>query len=125
MLKNAISMTDNNQASRIYFCGNDKIWKIGETAQLVSQRMSEIRKTDKNIKWFVYFEFNGNKNLRTLIEATLKLILVSNGYNNIGNDHFTIKGKYEDFENLFIEAISTTLNDLRISYTIKYNEKVG
>lgn len=118
-------MTDNNQVSRVYFCGNDKIWKIGETAQLVSQRMSEIRKTDKDIKWFVYFEFNGNKNLRDVVESVLKMVLVSNGYKNVGNDHFIIKGEFEDFENLFIETVSNTLNDFRISYTIKYNEKVG
>ena len=119
------SIANTNQISRIYFCGNNTIWKIGETAQPVSQRMSEIRKTDKDVKWHTYFEFNGDRNLRQLIEVTLKMALVSNGYENVGNDHFIIKGEFEDFENCFIEAVTTMLNGLRINYTIRHNEKMG
>lgn len=118
-------MNDSTQISRIYLCNSTKMWKVGETAQRVSQRMSELRKTDKDIKWAVYFEFPGDKNLRLVIESMLKMVLVNNKYENIGNDHFTPKGEFEDFEQCFVETVTTILTDLKISYTIKYNEKMG
>ena len=123
MLRNA--MSDNTQTSRVYLSSSTKMWKVGETAQRVSQRMSELRKTDKDIKWVIYFEFNGNKNLRLVIESMLKMVLVNNEYENVGNDHFTPKGEFEKFEQCFVETVTTILTDLKIGYTIRYNEKMG
>ena len=110
----------NTENSKIYFGGNLKSRKIGETKQAISQRKSEIRKIDKNFKIYNYIEFKSTKNERLMVEAILRVELEKRGYNFYGNDHIEIKGtKKLQFIVDCIYITQNILNSLNIKYELK------
>lgn len=118
MLKNNIN-NGKKENSKIYFCGNDKVFKIGQTKQkYISDRMKVIRQTNANIECYVYVEFEATKAVRDLVESTLRLYLENNGYKLQGNDHFKKKGSIKKFKKLMLEIVTTTLNELEIDYKV-------
>jgi hypothetical protein len=122
MLIEMLKLNLNNgkkENSKIYFCGNDSVYKIGQTKQkYISDRMKTIRKIDANIKCYVYIEFEGTKAVRDLVESVLRLYLENNGYKLQGNDHFKKKGTIQKFKKLVLEIVTTTLNELEIDYKV-------
>lgn len=118
MLKTAIKQ-DNNKTYKVYICGNDSIYKIGQTSQrYISDRLKVVRRTDKDIRLYAYTEFQGSKPLAEYIEASLRLYLYDKGYNIIGNDHIEKKGNKKTFVNTCLYAITNTLNQKGISYNV-------
>ena len=94
MLHNLLNCQNSKtaQVSKIYLCGNDITFKIGQTAQkYFCQRLQNIRKTDTGAIGYCYVEFNADKPLRDYIESVVRLYLSNKGYKLIGNDHFVRK----------------------------------
>lgn len=118
MLKDAIKQ-GKQENSKIYFCGNDKVYKIGQTTEYyVSQRIKNIRIKDKNIVLYGYVEFTGSKALRDYIESTLRLYIQGQGYTLQGNDHFIKQGRKETFKKYCLDIVTTTLNAFDIDYKV-------
>lgn len=118
MLKKSL-LNGTKESSKIYFCGNHEIYKIGQTAQrYVSQRMQTIRKVDKGITLYAYVEFEGSKALRDFIESTLRLYMQGLGYQLQGNDHFVKHGDIETFKSEMLTITTATLNELGIEYKV-------
>lgn len=118
MLKDAIRQ-GKQENSKIYFCGNNKVYKIGQTTEYyISQRLKNIRKKDKDIQLYGYVEFTGSKALRDYIESTLRLYIQGQGYTLQGNDHFIKQGKKQVFKIHCLDIVTTTLNAFNIDYKV-------
>jgi hypothetical protein len=118
MIKESINQ-GKQEASKIYFCGSSKGFKIGQTGQkYISQRIQTLRKTEKDIILYAYVEFMGNKALREFVESSLRLYMQGKGYQLQGNDHFVRKGKASTFKRHYMDIVTNTLNALEIDYTV-------
>lgn len=118
MLQGAIKQ-GKQENSKIYFCGNNKVYKIGQTTEYyISQRLKNIRKKDKDIQLYGYVEFTGSKALRDYIESTLRLYIQGQGYTLQGNDHFIKQGTKQIFKTYCLDIVTTTLNAFNIDYKV-------
>ena len=118
MIKASIKQ-GKQESSKLYFCGNDKSYKIGQTAQkYVCQRMQTIKKTEPNTVLYCYVEFLGSKALREYVESSVRLYMQGKGYQLQGNDHFAKRGKRATFKCHFLDIVTATLNALDINYTV-------
>jgi hypothetical protein len=107
------------ELSKIYCCGNDRVYKIGQTSQrYISQRIQTIRKIDANIKLYAYIEFEGSKALRDYVESILRLYMQGQGYQLQGNDHFVKQGRATTFKKHMLDITTTILNELEIDYVV-------
>ena len=111
---------ESNKIYKVYICGNDSIYKIGQTSQrYLCDRLKVVRRIDKGIELYAYAEFEGSKPLAEYIEASLRLYLYNKGYNIIGNDHIEKRGSKKTFIKTCLTAITNTLNQMSISYEVR------
>lgn len=110
--------------NKIYLCFNEQMFKIGQTTTIISDRMKNIRKTDKNVQFLFYAEFNSTKAELDFIESAVRLAMEKNNYELYGIDHFIKKYSVKRAEKIVLKAITETLNYFKIDFKIVYNKKL-
>lgn len=86
--------------------------------------MKNIRKTDKNVQFLFYAEFNSTKAELNFVESAVRLSMEKNGYKLYGIDHFIKKYSIKKAEKIVLQAITETLNYFKIDFKIVYNKKL-